>query len=34
VANGRVSAQVWNGEWTDIGTPAQLKAINARLSEP
>lgn len=34
VARGRVSAQIWNGDWTDIGTPAQLQAINARPAAP
>jgi len=32
VASGRVSAQIWPGEWIDIGTPTQLRDINARLS--
>ncbi len=28
----RLSAQVWKGYWTDIGTPAQLRAVNAHLA--
>jgi len=27
LAHGRLSAQVWNGFWTDIGTPDQLEAV-------
>lgn len=27
-ANGRLSAQVWQGYWTDIGTEDQLNAVN------
>lgn len=29
MANGRVTAQVYLGEWTDVGTPARLAALNA-----
>jgi len=28
-AHGRLSGQVWEGYWTDIGTPEQLAAANA-----
>jgi MurNAc alpha-1-phosphate uridylyltransferase len=31
---GRLSAQIWNGYWTDIGTRDQLDAANARDSVP
>lgn len=31
VAQGRVSAQVWPGRWTDIGSPEQLQAIQQEL---
>ncbi len=30
--DGRLSAQVWDGYWTDIGTPDQLEAVNAYLA--
>lgn len=29
---GRLSAQVWSGRWTDLGTMAQLEALNAELT--
>jgi N-acetyl-alpha-D-muramate 1-phosphate uridylyltransferase len=29
IDRGRVSAQVWAGYWTDIGTPDQLAAVDA-----
>ncbi len=28
MAQGRLSGQIWRGAWTDIGTPAQLAALN------
>jgi MurNAc alpha-1-phosphate uridylyltransferase len=30
--DGRLSAQVWDGYWTDIGTLDQLESVNAYLS--
>jgi len=33
VAKGRVSGQVWDGYWTDIGTPEQLAEVRERDSE-
>ena len=30
VHRGRASAQIWTGDWIDIGTPAQLAEANAR----
>ncbi len=30
---GRLSAQVWEGYWVDIGSQAQLDAVNARLAD-
>jgi MurNAc alpha-1-phosphate uridylyltransferase len=27
--NGQVTAQVWEGPWTDVGTPERLAALNA-----
>ncbi len=27
--NGRITAEVWNGPWTDVGTPERLAEINA-----
>ena len=29
--NGRVSAELFEGDWLDIGTPERLAALNARL---
>jgi len=29
--NGRVSVEVFDGDWLDIGTPERLDALNARL---
>jgi MurNAc alpha-1-phosphate uridylyltransferase len=29
--NGRVGAEVFEGDWLDIGTPERLAALNARL---
>jgi N-acetyl-alpha-D-muramate 1-phosphate uridylyltransferase len=29
IAERRVSAERWNGEWTDVGTPERLAALNA-----
>lgn len=31
VAQGRVAGQVWAGYWTDIGTPAQLEALDRHV---
>ncbi len=31
-AAGRVSGQLHEGEWTDVGTPARLQALRARVS--
>jgi MurNAc alpha-1-phosphate uridylyltransferase len=31
--NGRVSAELYCGAWTDVGTPERLLALNQR-SEP
>ncbi len=33
IGNGTLSAQVWNGYWIDIGSQAQLDALNARPVE-
>ncbi len=33
VSHGRVTAQVWGGYWTDIGTPEQLREVRARLGD-
>ena len=30
IERGRLSAQVWDGYWIDIGSQAQLDAVNAR----
>jgi len=30
IDRGRISAQIWNGFWIDIGTRAQLDSVNAR----
>jgi MurNAc alpha-1-phosphate uridylyltransferase len=30
-ANGRVSVELFEGDWLDIGTPERLAALNARL---
>jgi len=32
LARGRLAAQVWDGFWTDVGTPEQLDDLNRRLS--
>ena len=32
MAQGRVSAQMYEGRWENVGTPAQLAALNAMLS--
>jgi MurNAc alpha-1-phosphate uridylyltransferase len=29
--NARVSAELFEGDWLDIGTPERLDALNARL---
>ena len=29
---GTISAQVWEGYWIDIGSQAQLDAVNARTA--
>jgi MurNAc alpha-1-phosphate uridylyltransferase len=29
IAQRRVTAALWNGEWTDVGTPERLAALNA-----
>jgi MurNAc alpha-1-phosphate uridylyltransferase len=29
--NGRVSVELFEGDWLDIGTPERLTALNARL---
>ena len=31
LARGRRSGQLWSGYWTDIGTPDQLAAVDARV---
>ncbi len=31
VAGGLATGQVWEGEWTDIGTPQRLRALRERL---
>ncbi len=30
MAQGKVTAQVWTGAWTDVGTPERLAALNRR----
>lgn len=34
VNNGQVSAEHYTGRWTDVGTPARLKALNDMLTPP
>ena len=29
IAERRSSAELWDGEWTDVGTPERLQALNA-----
>lgn len=29
IDSGTISAQIWHGYWIDIGTPAQLEAVNS-----
>jgi MurNAc alpha-1-phosphate uridylyltransferase len=29
IAQRRITAQVWTGQWTDVGTPARLAELNA-----
>lgn len=29
IAERRIGAQAWDGEWTDVGTPQRLQALNA-----
>lgn len=29
LAQGRLGAEAWDGEWTDVGTPERLAALNA-----
>jgi MurNAc alpha-1-phosphate uridylyltransferase len=29
IAQRRITAALWNGEWTDVGTPERLAALNA-----
>ena len=29
IAERRISAEPWDGEWTDVGTPQRLQALNA-----
>ncbi|HEX7037743.1 MAG TPA: nucleotidyltransferase family protein [Pseudomonadales bacterium] len=31
IGRGALTAQVWDGYWTDIGTPERLDEVNARL---
>ena len=31
IERGRLSAQIWEGYWIDIGTQAQLDSVNARV---
>ena len=33
VSRGRVTGQVWDGHWTDIGTPQQLRTLRERLGK-
>ena len=33
VARGRVTGEVWDGYWTDIGTPEQLSELRDRLGK-
>ena len=33
VTRGQVTGQVWNGYWTDIGTPEQLREVRDRLRD-
>jgi len=34
LARGALSAQIWDGFWTDIGTPEQLADVNAHVRGP
>jgi len=34
IRSGRLSAEVWNGFWTDIGSEAQLRAVDGSVSGP
>lgn len=34
VSHGRVSAEHYRGRWENLGTPAQLQALNRQLSKP
>jgi len=34
IADGRVSGELWNGRWIDIGTPDQLAAVRRITSSP
>jgi len=34
IRTGRLSAEIWNGIWTDIGTEAQLRAVDGSVSGP
>jgi N-acetyl-alpha-D-muramate 1-phosphate uridylyltransferase len=29
---GRVTGEVWRGEWTDVGTPERLAALNTNFN--
>jgi MurNAc alpha-1-phosphate uridylyltransferase len=32
LAQGRLGAEAWDGEWTDVGTVQRLDALNAEHS--
>jgi len=32
--NGRVSAQLYTGRWTDVGTPERLAELNTLACDP
>jgi len=33
IAGGRISAEVYDGDWSDVGTPERLRQLDAKLKE-